>query len=877
MRNYVIINGVNSLTKNGLAIRDLPPITKTMMRTLREEIDGRDGDIITELGYSAYDKSMTIGLFGTGYDIDDIIAFFNQSGTIVFSNEPDKFYNFKIIDQIDYNKLLKFKEATIRFHCQPFKYPLNEVPLVEEYQYVEATGTDVTLNNTAAGIFNKFDILGNTEQTQYTGANILPQDKYRVTSTVNGITYTNNGDGTFNLTGTATANTTLVIIPTGEIELEANQPYYLYSSVPYDLTTFNMAVSFTENGTLKFVRANYTYTPTSTPTNERLQFYIASGQSINQSNIKLMLIKGSTAPDTYEPYVGGMTSPNPLFPQPIQMVSGDNEITICGRNLFNKDTISERTFLQADGTLLTGTAIEYNTSDFIAVRPNTTYFKTETLSPRTKYYDRNKQPLNTTTYQDISIGGNAGSFTTPNNAYYLRMTINTSTEQSNLDKVMLSLGSTRPTYEAYEGQTFPINLGVENLFNIEGRYETGTGITLTKNDDGSYTLNGTANGNNFFRGVCYLNEQHTISYTSNVANGNVILRTRTGTPSAQTGIQDQLLVSSTEGSLVSTKQFDFVEISIVNGTTLNNFKIYIQLEKGNKVSSFSPYGQTPIEMASIPSSEYRDIFIENNSVWYKRKKINKRTLNGTEEWGRGSGITTRAVFSLNTFTDRMRSNSMEDFVSDKFYFLGNAQSTNLGYAMSFNVGVNSNYLYIQVPLDVVAFGQVNDFKTWLSNHVTNVYYILEEAEDIEITNETLIEQLEAIKNAISRNGQTNISQTNNDMPFVLDLSALELNSDHLVIDNIGNIFSKPTLDLEGTGIVDIYLNDIQMFEVDLTENNEIIINTDEMEAFNPETGALANRQVTGEYDVFKLDPGENDLRFSGNLTKATITNYERWL
>ena len=68
-----------------------------------------------------------------------------------------------------------------------------------------------------------------------------------------------------------------------------------------------------------------------------------------------------------------------------------------------------------------------------------------------------------------------------------------------------------------------------------------------------------------------------------------------------------------------------------------------------------------------------------------------------------------------------------------------------------------------------------------------------------------------------------------------------------------------------------------MFEVDLTENNEIIINTEEMEAFNPETGALANRQVTGEYDVFKLDPEENDLRFSGNLTKATITNYERWL
>ena len=77
--------------------------------------------------------------------------------------------------------------------------------------------------------------------------------------------------------------------------------------------------------------------------------------------------------------------------------------------------------------------------------------------------------------------------------------------------------------------------------------------------------------------------------------------------------------------------------------------------------------------------------------------------------------------------------------------------------------------------------------------------------------------------------------------------------------------------------MDIYLNDTQMFEVDLSETNEIVINTQEMEAYNPTTNALANRQVVGDYSKFKLDSGENDLRFSGALTKATITNYERWL
>lgn len=129
MRYYVILNGVNSLTMQGLAINEMPPISKPLMRTQREEIDGRDGDIITNLGYSAYDKELEIGLYGESYDINDIIAFFNGSGTVVFSDEPDKYYNYQIINQIDYEKLIKFRTATVVFHCQPFKYRLNENPI----------------------------------------------------------------------------------------------------------------------------------------------------------------------------------------------------------------------------------------------------------------------------------------------------------------------------------------------------------------------------------------------------------------------------------------------------------------------------------------------------------------------------------------------------------------------------------------------------------------------------------------------------------------------------------------------------------------------------------------------------------------------------
>lgn len=121
----IIWKGINSNTINGLIISELPPISKSKQRTEIIEIDGLDGDIVNDLGYSSYDKEIKIGLF-RNYDIDEIINYFNGSGNLVLSNESDKYYKASIISQIDYNKLLRFKTAKVKFHCQPYKYKLNE-------------------------------------------------------------------------------------------------------------------------------------------------------------------------------------------------------------------------------------------------------------------------------------------------------------------------------------------------------------------------------------------------------------------------------------------------------------------------------------------------------------------------------------------------------------------------------------------------------------------------------------------------------------------------------------------------------------------------------------------------------------------------------
>ena len=140
---YVIINGVNSQTIAGLIISELPPISKAPQRVNLEAIDGRDGDIATPLGFGAYDKPFKIGLAGA-FNIDDVIEFFNSEGVIIFSNEAGKYYRFAIYEQIDFNKLLRFKTADVIAHVQPFKYSTTETPLTPT---LSASPNSVTIAN----------------------------------------------------------------------------------------------------------------------------------------------------------------------------------------------------------------------------------------------------------------------------------------------------------------------------------------------------------------------------------------------------------------------------------------------------------------------------------------------------------------------------------------------------------------------------------------------------------------------------------------------------------------------------------------------------------------------------------------------------------
>ncbi len=119
-KNWIKFCDVSSESIPGLIINELPPIQMTPKRVKKIEIEGRDGDIVEELGYMSYDKPIQMSLT-EGYDIDKVFGWLNNSGKLILSNEPNKVYTAAVYDTVAFERLVKFKTATVKFHVQPFK------------------------------------------------------------------------------------------------------------------------------------------------------------------------------------------------------------------------------------------------------------------------------------------------------------------------------------------------------------------------------------------------------------------------------------------------------------------------------------------------------------------------------------------------------------------------------------------------------------------------------------------------------------------------------------------------------------------------------------------------------------------------------------
>ena len=648
--------------------------------------------------------------------------------------------------------------------------------------------------------------------------------------TIAGITFTRNKDGSVTLNGTSTGFGQISLYSNSSKSLvNENTTYTLYSgqktqnifvyAFEYYNNTWNQKTNSAKIGT---------YTPTGQALGQRFDLAYVSGATFNNETIYPMLVKGTYTLDTigeYEPY---QSQTYPIY--------------LGVENLFDKNGTLTNGYLKADGT--TQSASGYKVSDYI----NISQFSDITISGNDGgnevncFYDSSKA------FVSYFSMGSSKTITkvVPSNAKYMRCTI----KEANLDIYQLEKGTKANSYSEYG--TTPIELckigdyqdyftknSGKNLFDIS---TSETKKYVRKSD-------GTIQNSNDWTATDYIEVKPSQSYIySGITNG--------ASGNAGTSFYDETKtfissINSTEQTFTTPSNAKSVRISLNTETPTR-----VMLNEGSTALPYEPYG---------------------TGQWCKYNAIGKVVLDGSEA-GWSSPSTNR--FNLDGVIQYIKARDTKNYFSTH-YVAYNQKDTNADFNTLVS-NVNSAFdlssgtgIFYTIRIKDTNYSSLETYKTWLSSNNVSVYYVLSSPYLSLIEDTTLINQLDNIQNAMSYEGTTNIGQVNNDKPFIISAKALEQGSNEVVVNNIGNTYSKPTIALEGIGDINIYLNGTQMLKATLTD--KMTIDTTNLEAYNPDTMTLLNRQLVGDISKFKLDSGNNTIKMDGALTKATITDYVRYL
>ena len=122
---YFTFKGITS-TSLGIIVESMSNFQKPQRRSDMKYIDGKAGATVTEYGYAPYIIKAVIGVKKNA-DIDTIIAWLDGTGVLICSDDPLKYRDVKVLGDIDYEKLLRFKKAKVDFYvADPFRYVIAE-------------------------------------------------------------------------------------------------------------------------------------------------------------------------------------------------------------------------------------------------------------------------------------------------------------------------------------------------------------------------------------------------------------------------------------------------------------------------------------------------------------------------------------------------------------------------------------------------------------------------------------------------------------------------------------------------------------------------------------------------------------------------------
>lgn len=319
----------------------------------------------------------------------------------------------------------------------------------------------------------------------------------------------------------------------------------------------------------------------------------------------------------------------------------------------------------------------------------------------------------------------------------------------------------------------------KNLLDLKDGTYSNNGVTAVVNN-GEITLNGTAGTGNSFVTITLNNnlnllnsETYTVSINNSVAIGN-----NNSYASLRIDLNGSLdtrftNINNTRTVTISTTPYnDRVQIRTSSGLTYTNYVIKPMIEVGSTSTDYESYKSQSfdvnlgsIELCKI--GDYQDYIYKDSGNWYLHKEVGKVVLNGEE-----STLTTHQ-FGTNSYqvkiSNSISGGSVVTAMSNSF----------LGIPYNDRSSAGSNVIYtdsntlVNTVIRNTSYTSLDSFKTWLSTNQPVVYFVLATATNTQITDTNIINQLNAIEEAQSYDGQTNISQVNYDKPFIITASAMK--------------------------------------------------------------------------------------------------------
>lgn len=237
-----------------------------------------------------------------------------------------------------------------------FKIPKDEIDDSEDIKKALLQGTYTTdLSEEYKGVASDFGaeiikLEGKSEQGSTNGYQLFDASKLQ-TKTQGGATVTNNGDGSFTVSGSGNLTDSFFVqydvvgndeikklLKVGMLSLKTNGAIKAYETNPY----FHIYLSDKANERLLvIVNGQKEVTQDILNKSEKLTFTFwgSSGEAIQGGTIKPMLYQDGDG--AWEQFTGGMPSPNPNYPQEINNAL-EKPLVSVGRNLFDASKIKTK-------------------------------------------------------------------------------------------------------------------------------------------------------------------------------------------------------------------------------------------------------------------------------------------------------------------------------------------------------------------------------------------------------------------------------------------------------------------------------------------------------------------------------------------------------